>query len=345
MAGRKLAIGYHAGIVDKIDCSWSSVLAAYRESVAEVFFTMPGDAAGVRQSDHPSAEKSARFFRDLERLRNMGIVGVLLFDASCYGGGMVSKPFFEHIKRSVQEVKRHIRLKAVVTMTPPMAEFLKGVFPELEIRASVNEQVGSMNQLEYAGRYYDGFYLKRDMTRDVSHITKVRKWCDEHKKTLHLVPNNGCLYECPFMLEHLNVMGHAAELAAKETPWKEREMQCREALSEAENRVQILQGGWIRPEDIAKVEGYFDTVALLSSDIPQARKVLDAYVNGHWDGDLLELLEPCHAGLTGMPPLRNNAFPDDWFEKTSTCGHACDGCGYCRDVLGKMAATAAEQGR
>lgn len=345
MERRKLAVGYHAGVVEAIDCSWSSVLASYRESVAEVFFAMPGDVAGVRQSDHPAAEKAARFFRDLERLRNLGMVGVLLFDASCYGGGMVSKPFFEHVKWSVQEVKRHIRLKAVVTMTLPLAEFLKGVFPDVEIRASVNEQVGTMNQLEYAGRHYDGFYLKRDVARDVAHLAKVRKWCDEHGKTLHLVANNGCLAECPFMLEHLNVMSHGAELAAKETPWKGRGMQCREALFIEENHVRILQGGWIRPEDIAKVEAYFDTITLLSDDIPQARKVLEAYANGRWDGDLLELLEPSHAGLAGMPPLRNDMFPDDWFEKTSTCGHACDGCGYCEDVLAKMSAHMSEQGR
>ena len=121
-------------------------------------------------------------------------------------------------------------------------------------------------------------------------------------------------------------------------------MQCIEVLANATNRVKILQGGWIRPRDLSRVEAFFDTIALLSNDIPQALKVLKAYTEGHWDGDLLELLEPCHAVLEGMPPMRDDAFPDDWFEKTSGCGHACDGCDYCAGVIRRMDALMAKKG-
>jgi hypothetical protein len=292
--------------------------------------------SGIRQSDFANSDNASRFYRDLSRLRAMDVDGVLLLDASCYGGDVVSEPFFRLIERGVQTVKESIHLKAVVTMTPPLAEFLKKAFPKLEIRASVNERIGLVNQMEYAGRCYDGFYLRSDLSRDIRLVEKARKWCDAHEKSLHLVANSGCLYECPFLLEHLNTMGHQAEIAAGGSAWSGRAMQCREALADAANRVQILQGGWIRPEDLGRMEGFFNTIALLSNDIEQALKVLKAYTEGRWDGDLLELLEPCHAGLAGLPSLRNDAFPTDWFEKTSTCGHACDGCGYCAEILHKM---------
>ena len=146
------------------------------------------------------------------------------------------------------------------------------------------------------------------------------------------------------MLEHLNTMGHQAEIAAGGSAWSGRAMQCREALAEEANRVKILQGGWIRPRDLSRMEAFFDTIALLSNDIQQALKVLAAYTTGRWDGDLLELLEPCHAGLEGMPPIRDDALPDDWFEKTSTCGHACTDCNYCENVFQRMVALATAKG-
>ena len=336
MLSRKLSIGYHAGNYDGLDCSWSRGVSSYRGFVSEIFFPLPGMVSGVRQSDFANRDNASRFYRDLSRLRAMDVDGVLLLDASCYGGDVVTEPFFRLIERGVQTVKESIHLKAVVTMTPPLAEFLKKAFPKLEIRASVNERIGLVNQMEYAGRCYDGFYLRSDLSRDIRLVEKARKWCEAHEKSLHLVANSGCLYECPFLLEHLNTMGHQAEIAVGGSAWSGRAMQCREALVEAANRVQILQGGWIRPEDLGRMEGFFDTIALLSNDIPQALKVLKAYTEGRWDGDLLELLEPCHAGLAGLPPLKNNAFPTDWFEKTSTCHHVCDGCGYCAEILQKM---------
>ena len=310
MVSRKLSVGYHAGEYEGLGCSWSRGVAGYREFVSEVFFSLPEMASGVRQSDFADGGNSSRFYSDLSRLRAMDIDGVLLLDAACFGGDVVSETFFRTVEHGVKTVKEAIRLKAVVTMTPPLAEFLKQAFPKLEVRASVNERIGFVNQMEYAGRCYDGFYLRSDLSRDIRLVEKARKWCDAHEKSLHLVANSGCLYECPFLLEHLNTMGHQAEIAAGGFAWSERAMQCREALAEAANRVKILQGGWIRPEDLGRMEGFFDTIALLSNDIPQALKVLKAYTEGRWDGDLLELLEPCHAGLEGMPPIRDDALPD-----------------------------------
>lgn len=344
MVRRKLSIGYHAGDYEGLDCSWSRGVSGYREFVSEIFFPLPGMVSGVRQSDFADDGNASRFYRDLSRLRAMDVEGVLLLDAACYGGDVVSEPFFRLIGRGVQMVKEVIHLKAVVTMTPPLAEFLKKSLPKLEIRASVNERIGFVNQMEYAGRCYDGFYLRNDLSRDIRLVEKARKWCDANGKTLHLVANSGCLYECPFFLEHLNTMGHQAAIAAGGSDWSGRAMQCREALTEKANRVKLLQGGWIRPQDLSRVESYFDTIALLSNDIPQALKVLSAYTTGQWDGDLLELLEPCHAGLEGMPPIRNDALPDDWFEKTSACGHACDSCDYCAGVFQRMDALASAKG-
>ena len=226
-----------SGDYEGLGCSWSRGVSGYREFVSEVFFPLPGMVSGVRQADFADGGNASRFYRDLSRLRAMDIDGVLLLDSACYGGDVVSEPFFKTVERGVQTVKENIHLKAVVTMTPPLAEFLKKAFPKLEVRASVNERIGFVNQMEYAGRCYDGFYFRSGLSRDLRLVEKARKWCDANGKTLHLVANSGCLYECPFFLEHLNTMGHQAEIASSGSDWSGRAMQCREALADKANHV------------------------------------------------------------------------------------------------------------
>ena len=65
--------------------------------------------------------------------------------------------------------------------------------------------------------------------------------------------------------------------------------------------------------------------------------VLGAYARGTHGGSILDLLEPGHAGLPGMPMLDNSRFPEDWYERTSACEHRCRECGYCKAVFEKVA--------
>ena len=103
-----------------------------------------------------------------------------------------------------------------------------------------------------------------------------------------------------------------------------------------ENKVKILQGMWIRPEDMRHVSYYFDSMRLATRTNKNLPDIVKAYCEGHWDGNLCDILEAMHDHSALFPMLHNDRFPKDWFKKTSRCGHRCESCHYCEDVLKKV---------
>ncbi|MBO4526378.1 MAG: hypothetical protein J5743_02045, partial [Victivallales bacterium] len=61
-----------------------------------------------------------------------------------------------------------------------------------------------------------------------------------------------------------------------------------------------------------------------------------AYTTEKWNSNLLDILEPGHGNVEGMPLVINSRFPEDWFEHTTHCGHHCDSCNYCKTVFEKV---------
>ena len=44
-------------------------------------------------------------------------------------------------------------------------------------------------------------------------------------------------------------------------------------------------------------------------------------------------MEPGFSPLFAPRIIDNERFPEDWFERSSTCDRRCHACGYCRRVL------------
>jgi hypothetical protein len=95
----------------------------------------------------------------------------------------------------------------------------------------------------------------------------------------------------------------------------------------------VLQATWLRPEDIARYEGLTRVLKLATRMHSHPRMVLDAYTTGRWEGNLLDLFEPCFSPAFAPWVMDNTRFPGDWFTRTSTCGHRCHTCEYCQNVL------------
>ena len=98
----------------------------------------------------------------------------------------------------------------------------------------------------------------------------------------------------------------------------------------------LLQNTWIRPEDIHHYEDLFDTVKLATRMHSLPGMVIDAYVRRQFFGNTLDLFEPGFGRALAPYIINNGAFPEDWFQKTTSCRKACESCGYCKEVLGKV---------
>jgi len=330
----RFAIGYqlpgdYGSIVD--------VVAAYPGAVAEVYFALPAEASGrapLGLDDAWSVDDAWKAMgSDLSELAEKGVQAVLLLNSSCYGAEAMSFALEERVRRGVALVEQFIPLSAVTTTSLAIARQFKREFPRIEVRASVNMRVGSVAAMAHLADSFDGYYLKRELNRSPSQITALKAWCDAHGKSLHLLANSGCLYDCAYQTFHDNLVAHEGE--ARQQPGRPLAYPapCWEFLEKPERWPWLLRNCWIRPEDIHHYEAWFSTVKLATRVHPRPQKVLGAYVRGRYHGNVLDLLEPGHSALPGMPYLDNSRFPADWYERTADCGHDCELCSTCAEVF------------
>ena len=296
-----------------------SVLQQFKGHVTDVYFTLPGDptyygAWGMKGGMEWKA-LYMRFVKDLDNFTRMGLSAIVCADASCYGANFSSEEMMKHIAEMLRNISEHIRIRAVTTSSFPIAECL------------------------HPRHLFNGYYIGYEGVRDLDEIERMRKWCDDNGKSLHIVPNNSCLYCCPYYIYHGNVQSHLQDIVlAQEDPNTpvDRTAPCEQLLAKPENKVKILQGMWIRPEDIRHVSYYFDSMRLATRTNKNLPDIVKAYCEGHWDGNLCDILEAMHDHSALFPMLHNDRFPKDWFKKTSRCGHHCETCHYCEDVLKKV---------
>jgi len=334
---RKLAceVGYQHG-----NPALKSVLRQYAGQVTDVYFTLPGDptyyGAWGMKGGMEWKELYAGFLRDLDEIRGMGVSAIVCVDASCYGANFASEQLMKHLAEMLRSISEHIRIRAVTTSSFPVAECLRHMNSSLKIRASEGMHLMSVRQLDFTKHLFNGYYIGNEGVRDLDEIERMRKWCDDNGKSLHIVPNNSCLYRCPYYIYHGNVQSHLQDVVlAQDDPDKpvDRTAPCEQLLAKPENKVKILQGMWIRPEDMRHVSYYFDSMRLGTRTNRNLPDIVKAYCEGRWDGNLCDILESMHDHSAMFPTLRNDRFPKDWFKKTSRCGHRCESCHYCEDVL------------
>ena len=338
---RKLAceVGYQMGNPELMPA-----LRQYAGQVADVYFTLPGDptyygAWGIKGGMEWKA-LYANFLRDLDEIRNMGISAIVCVDASCYGANFASEELMKHIAEMLRSISEHIRIRAVTTSTFPVAECLRHMNSSLKIRASEGMHLMSVRQLVFTRELFNGYYIGYEGVRDLDEIERMRKWCDDNGKSLHIVPNNACVYRCPYYIYHGNVQSHAQDFMLDEdeteTPFG-KPAPCERILAKPENRAMLLQGMWIRPEDMRHVSYYFDSMRLATRTNKNLRNTIAAYCEGRWNGNLCDILESMHDHSAAFPVIHNDRFPKGWFKKTSRCGHSCETCHYCQDVLKAVA--------
>jgi collagenase-like PrtC family protease len=331
----KVAIGYqHTGEGEP----FSAIVADYRDRIGEVYFPWPGQASGRPPLGHAvdvSPEEIQQVLEEeLQTLRRMGVKLDLLFNANCYGERAVSVSLGKEVVSTVDRLGALGCCPEIVTTTSPMiARTIKRHFPGIEVRASVNMRIGTVQAMGYVQDLFDSFYIQRDLQRNIDYLKKVRGWCDRHGKKLCLLANSGCLRFCPGQTFHDNLIAHSAdaETLVNLPDWNPHV--CWNLYKDPENFAEILKATWIRPEDIGFYDGIIDTVKLATRQHAHPRMVIGAYAERTFRGNLLDLLEPGFSPAFAPRMIDNSAFPSDWRERISRCSGDCDTCAYCRQVL------------
>ena len=330
----KFAVGYPV-FYDE-DQPFVEMIEPYRGHVEEIYFAWPGEPSGRSamgvQDGAIDWSVRERLEQDLVTIREMGIKLDLLLNANCYGKLAMSRKLAGTITAMVEHLREVAGLEAVTTTSPFIARVLKDRFSDLEVRASVNMRVGSIAGMEYLADDFDGFYMQRDFNRDFAVIRELKAWCGEREKRLFMLANSGCLKFCSGQTFHDNLVAHEMEVA-ETINLQAPVLTCQKYLKEPEHRRAILQATWVRPEDLKGYEEFFPFVKLATRQHHNPARVLQAYVQGRYSGNLLDLLEPGHREAFQGCVIDNSRFPAEWFTRVCECSKNCHQCNYCGEVL------------
>lgn len=313
-------------------------IIANREHIHEVYFPwedLPnGRSALTERVDLMPFEAQQQLVSDLRRLSEYGIGLGLLLNGNCYGRFSQSRQLFSRIGDAVDYLINRIgNLRSVTTTSPLIARFVHANFPSLEVRASVNMEIGTVQGMDYIADCFDGYYLRRDLNRNLTVILELKAWCEANGKALYMLANSGCLNHCSVHNFHDNLVAHENEIQGMDNAYEFRGM-CHGYLSSPEKQVSIIRDtGYVRPEDIRFYEAYFSAVKLATRINRNPVAVLEAYIRGSYSGNIMELLEPNHAEAFYPAVIENSRFPSDFAEKTMTCDKQCGHCGYCGEVF------------
>lgn len=269
------------------------------DDIYEVYFSW-GDFPNGRSSqlldDCFSPWELMDYQRDtLKKLTEAGINLNVLFNANCYGKYSQARSFFQKIGETLDYLLQRYSLKSVTTTSPLIAKFIKNNFSDLEVRASVNMEIGTVEGMEYLAEYFDSFYMKREYNRDFERIGLLKQWCDTNQKKLFMLANSGCLNFCSAHNFHDNLVAHEEEISKMDNAYDFCGM-CREFLKKESNFRKLPEyTNFVRPEDIQKYDGIFEAVKLATRVHKHPKMVLDSYIKGKYSGDILKLLEPAHS--------------------------------------------------
>jgi len=289
----KFSVGLQKNNIEFVNC-----IIQNAEHIYEVYFSwgdFPNGRSYQTQSDDYTPWELVDIQREmLKSLSDADIPLNMLFNANCYGKDSQSRAFFNKIGETVDYVGNTYGLKSITTTSPLIAKFIKNNFEDIEVRASVNMEIGSIQGMDYLKEYFDSFYMKRELNRDIESIKVLHKWCQENGKKLFILANSGCLNFCSAHVFHDNLVAHESEIAKMDNAYNFGGI-CHEYLKDECNYEKLIENtNFVRPEDIGKYDEFFESAKLATRVHNNPKMVLDSYIRGKYSGDILRLLEPAH---------------------------------------------------
>lgn len=308
--------------------------------ISEVYFsygTMPnGRHAASFHRSLTEWEAMRRTDEDLGTLSRAGVRFNLLLNGNCYGGRSLSRSFLISVCDQIDDLGTRFGLSSVTTTSPVLAEVVKKNFPALEIRASVNMEIGTAAGIDYLADRFDSFYLAREHNRDLGMLRLLREHCRSLGKSCYLLANSGCLRNCSARQFHDNLVAHEREIAEMDNGASFTGI-CGTYLDRTEDKSVLLSRlTFLRPEDLSLYEGLCDGMKLATRVTRYPAQILAAYADGRYSGNVLDLLEPDHAEHLYPDVIENTLLPADFGTVTASCGHRCERgeiCTYCRDAF------------
>jgi len=331
----KFAVGHYLTQYPNDPKSFAELAKRFAPRLREVYFPWPG-LSNARAKVYDQPDDEARIAADLKYCREHGMKLDILANATCYGDMAFTEDQRKHILSIIGKLDdMGLRPEIVTTTSPYIAKVFKLNFPDIEVRASVNMRLRNTLALEYLAPVYDSYYICRDVQRDLPTFHMMAKWCRDHGKKLCMLANSGCVRNCPWQVFHETMLSHNFSKSFQEMADQNLDLVCNHIFTQRKTMAEFLRCTWIRPEDIPVFEPELETIKLSTREAKFPHEIVEAYVNGSYDGNLTRLMDPYHG--FGFRPYRvdNKSFPDDWITSgiAGKCATNCVHCGKCEKIL------------
>lgn len=223
------------------------------------------------------------------------------------------------------------------------------IVSQLEAVPSINCQLDSSERVFAMLSIIDGaafrapsrLILDRALNRDMGKLKDVSEALRSkfNDLELYLMANEGCLYSCPFKPAHDAHVALVNEgICGERTFAMNRDYGCIRQFMDDPGR--FLVSPFIRPEDVSGYEKIVDGIKLCGRNkgIGFLKRTISAYVSGKYHGNLLDLMDAM-GDLADRVDLDNDGFPDDYFDRVTSCDKHCSSCGWCGGVAGAIVST------
>ena len=332
----KFSVGFR--LHQEYEEPFSNLVADFRDNISEVFFAWQDIASGrspvATMYGFTDWGAQAIIEEELRKIKSLGIKLDLLFNGNCYGEYSLSEKLANNVISVIDYLDSiGCGVDIVTTTSLTVAHVIRTKYPGIEIRASVNMRIGTVQGMEYVKDLFDSFHVQRDYNRDLNRLRELRDWADKNGKKLIMLANSGCFRFCSGQTFHDNLVAHEAEICEVQNIKNFMPYVCWRNLKSRDNWHMLLENTWVRPEDLHNYEELFDTVKLATRMHEHPGMVIGAYARGYHVGNTLDLFEPGFGRAIQPYVIDNTAFPKDWFVKTTSCAKNCDRCNYCKTVL------------
>lgn len=309
------SIGYRV----KKDDNLVNEIIKRKSDISEVYLSWGDSPSGRNAQTEVDGlsfwEAQTKQINDIKKLSQNGIKLNLLFNANCYGAKSQSKELFNLVGNTVNYLL-DLNLNSVTTTSILIAKFIKQNFKNIDVRASVNMKIGTVNGMEYVADYFDSYYIEREKNRHIDQLQILRKWCNENGKEMYLLANSGCLNNCSAHTFHDNLVAHEKEISAMNNGYSFKSI-CSEFFKKESNMKRFLETtNFIRPEDVHIYKNLVPAMKLATRVHQNPLRVLKAYIDKKsFTGNLPSLLEPDHSGVLYPYILENKNIKVDYLDK------------------------------
>lgn len=279
-----LATNFDNELIDKVK----------KYPIYEVYGKMKHDYIGGGRPDNTLVSVDKQIFENhVKKVRDSGIKFNYLLNGSCLANDEQDEKWQEEFKQFLSYLS-DVGVNALTITNPYVLMLVKKYFKnEFTTRISTFACIDSYTKAKY-WEDLGADIICVDFVKINRDFKTLKYMVDNLKRAkIEILVTNSCLKNCPMIYTHTNGLSHASNKNEKSSQYQDWSLfYCQK--KELENPEEYIKSPWVRPEDIKYYEAIgIEHFKITERDFPTSELVkrVEAYFNGKYEGNLLDLIQ------------------------------------------------------